>query len=72
MPVLNVELKGSCDNAKKELLVKELTLKMNELFNIPLDKIVVLIKENDLSNWGQAGVTATDPEYETLSRKTNL
>lgn len=72
MPILNVEIRDNCTQEQKDKLIRQLTHETHKLFSIPLDKIIVLIKEIPSSNWGQAGVTATNSNYATLSRRQNL
>lgn len=70
MPIINVDIYEECSNEQKKQLIEQLCQVTNKLFPIPPDKIVVLIREFPVTNWGQAGVVATDPNYYELSRRT--
>lgn len=68
MPVIQVDhWEGFSEEQKKEWIVA-LTDTTNRLFRIPKDKITVILREVPLSNWGNGGVVATDPDFLAKSR----
>jgi len=54
MPFIKLE-GGKIDKEKKEKLISELTRVASETLGIPEDAFVVLIKENEMDNWGTGG-----------------
>lgn len=72
MPIINVDVwEGFSEEQKKEW-INQLTEVSVKLLNIPPDKIVVVLRDIALHNWGQAGVVATDPDFATKSRISEL
>jgi 4-oxalocrotonate tautomerase len=59
MPVITVE-GGKIDVEKKRQLVKKLTDTVSEVYALPKEAIIVLIKENSLENVGSGGVLISD------------
>ncbi|MFT4416943.1 tautomerase family protein [Fredinandcohnia humi] len=70
MPVIKVELWEGFNEETKREWAKELTKVTVERLNVPLDKVTVILHENPLSNWSQAGTVATDPNFLEKSRRT--
>lgn len=54
MPFIKLE-GGKIDKEKKEILISELTRVASETLGIPEDAFIVLIKENEMDNWGTGG-----------------
>lgn len=54
MPFIKLEA-GKIDKEQKEKLIREFTRVASETLGIPEDAFVVLIKENDMDNWGTGG-----------------
>ena len=54
MPFIKLEA-GRIDKEKKEKLISGLTRVASETLGIPEDAFIVLIKENDMDNWGRGG-----------------
>jgi len=54
MPFIKLE-GGKIDKEKKEELISELTRVASETLGIPEDAFIVLIKENEMDNWGTGG-----------------
>ena len=54
MPFIKLE-GGKIDKEKKEELISELTRVASETLGIPKDAFIVLIKENEMDNWGTGG-----------------
>ena len=54
MPFIKLE-GGKIDKEKKEKLISGLTRVASETLGIPEDAFIVLIKENDMDNWGRGG-----------------
>lgn len=54
MPFIQLE-GGKMDKEKKEQLISGLTKVASETLGIPEDAFIVLIKENDMDNWGRGG-----------------
>ncbi|KUO70987.1 MAG: 4-oxalocrotonate tautomerase [Desulfosporosinus sp. BRH_c37] len=54
MPFIKLE-GGKIDKEKKEKLISEFTRVASETLGIPEDAFVVLIKENEMDNWGTGG-----------------
>jgi 4-oxalocrotonate tautomerase len=54
MPFIKLEA-GRINSEKKEKLISELTRVASEILEIPEDAFVVLIKENEMDNWGTGG-----------------
>lgn len=72
MPIINVDCWEGFNEEQKKQWIKELTDVTVNLFNIPPDKVLVVLKEVSLTNWGQAGIVASDPEFLAKSRITEL
>lgn len=68
MPIINVDCWEGFNEAQKKQWIKELTDVTVNLFNIPPDKVLVVLRETSLTNWGQAGVAASDPEFSTKNQ----
>ncbi|AFM40700.1 uncharacterized protein, 4-oxalocrotonate tautomerase [Desulfosporosinus acidiphilus SJ4] len=54
MPFIKLE-GGKIDKEKKERLISEFTRIASETLGIPEEAFVVLIKENEMDNWGTGG-----------------
>ena len=54
MPFIQVEA-GKMDKAMKEQLISALTKTASETLGIAEDAFTILIKENELDNWGTGG-----------------
>jgi 4-oxalocrotonate tautomerase len=54
MPFIKIEA-GIVDKEKKEKLIIGLTRIASETLGIPEDAFIVLIKENEMENWGTGG-----------------
>jgi 4-oxalocrotonate tautomerase family enzyme len=72
MPIINVDCWEGFNEEQKQEWIKELTEATVNLFNIPPDKVLVLLRELPLSNWGQAGTVASDKDFLAKSRITEL
>lgn len=72
MPVINVDCWEGFNEEQKKAWMKELTGATVKLFNIPADKVMVILRETPMANWAQAGVPATDPEFLNKSRSPEL
>ncbi|WP_332699227.1 tautomerase family protein [Halalkalibacter lacteus] len=72
MPIINVDCWEGFSEEQKQEWIKGLTEITVNLFNIPPDKVLVLLREVPLSNWGQAGTAASDPDFLSKSRITAL
>lgn len=70
MPIINVDCWEGFNEEQKEHWIKELTDVTVNLFNLPPDKVLVILREIPLSNWGQAGIVATDSDFLAKSRIT--
>jgi 4-oxalocrotonate tautomerase len=60
MPVITVEGGKIDDIEKKRQLVKKLTDVASEVYALPREAFIVLIKENSLENVGSGGVLISD------------
>lgn len=58
MPFIKLE-GGIIDKEKKEKLISEFTRVASETLGIPEDAFIVLIKENEMDNWGVGGKVLT-------------
>lgn len=58
MPFITLE-GGKIDREKKEKLISGLTKVASETLGIAQDAFIVLIKENELDNWGIGGKVLT-------------
>lgn len=58
MPFIKLE-GGKIDKEKKEKLISEFTRVASETLGIPEDAFIVLIKENEMDNWGVGGKVLT-------------
>ena len=58
MPFIKLE-GGKIDKEKKEKLISELTRVASETLGIPEEAFTVLIKENEMDNWGLGGKVLT-------------
>jgi Uncharacterized protein, 4-oxalocrotonate tautomerase homolog len=54
MPFIKLEA-GRIDKEKKEKLISEFTRVASETLGIPEEAFIVLIKENEMDNWGTGG-----------------
>lgn len=54
MPFIKFEA-GKIDKEKKEKLISEFTRVASETLGIPEESFIVLIKENEMDNWGIGG-----------------
>ncbi|MGC7870737.1 4-oxalocrotonate tautomerase DmpI [Desulfosporosinus sp. SYSU MS00001] len=54
MPFIKIEA-GKIDKEKKEKLISEFTRVASETLGIPEEAFMVLIKENEMDNWGTGG-----------------
>ncbi|WP_240420125.1 tautomerase family protein [Paenibacillus periandrae] len=72
MPIINIDCWEGFNEEQKKEWIKELTVVTNKLFNIPPDKILVILRDTPLVNWGQAGAIAADPDFLENSRITEL
>lgn len=54
MPYIQLEA-GKIDKEKKEKLISELTRVASDILGIPEEAFIMLIKENDMDNWGRGG-----------------
>lgn len=70
MPVIKIDLWEGFDDVTKREWAKELTEITVERLNIPPDKVTIILHENKLANWVQAGTAATDPDFLANSRVT--
>lgn len=70
MPIINVDCWEGFNEDQKKQWIRELTNVTVNMFNIPPDKVLVILRETALANWGQAGAIANDPEFLTKSRRT--
>ncbi|MDQ0193556.1 tautomerase family protein [Paenibacillus wynnii] len=70
MPIINVDCWEGFNEEQKKQWIKELTNVTVNLFNLPPDKVLVVLRETSLTNWGQAGAIATDPDFMKKSRVT--
>jgi len=59
MPVITVE-GGNIDIERKRQLVKKLTDAASEVYALPKEAIIVLIKENSMDNVGSGGTLISD------------
>ncbi|WP_088226508.1 4-oxalocrotonate tautomerase DmpI [Desulfosporosinus sp. FKB] len=54
MPFIKIEA-GKIDKEKKEKLISEFTRVASDTLGIPEEAFIVLIKENEMDNWGTGG-----------------
>lgn len=72
MPIINVDCWEGFNAEQKKQWIKGLTDTTVNLFNIPPDKVLVVLRETSLDNWGQAGTVASDPDFLPKSRITEI
>lgn len=72
MPVLNVDILTKCSTDQKKQLIEKLTKSTYDLLSIPPEKIVVIAKELEATDWGRGGVVANDESFEELSRRKSM
>lgn len=72
MPILNVDLMYSYSEEQKKSLIHDLTVSTHELLKIPAEKIVVILNDHKACEWGRAGVTPEDADFEHLSRRNKI
>ncbi|MBR1729378.1 MAG: 4-oxalocrotonate tautomerase family protein [Selenomonadaceae bacterium] len=58
MPIIQLEA-AKVSKEQKEKLIADLTRVASENLGVPEEYFYVLIKENDLDNWGVGGKTLT-------------
>ena len=71
MPIINVDCWEGFNAEQKKQWIQELTNATVNLFNLPQDKVLVVLRETPLDNWGQAGTVASDPDFLAKSRMTS-
>ncbi|KLU66602.1 4-oxalocrotonate tautomerase [Desulfosporosinus acididurans] len=54
MPFIKLEA-GKIDKEKKEKLINEFTRVASDILGISEEAFIVLIKENEMDNWGTGG-----------------
>jgi 4-oxalocrotonate tautomerase len=72
MPVINVNMWEGFDKKVKEKWMRELTNVTVNLLNMPPDKVTVILHDVPQTNWAQAGTVATDPDFLSKSRATEV
>jgi 4-oxalocrotonate tautomerase len=60
MPVIQVNVMKQPDIEKKKRLVAKLTDAMVEVYGVPREAVIVMIKEDELENVGLGGVLALE------------
>ena len=60
MPVIQVNVMKQPDIEKKKKLVAKLTDAMVEVYGVPREAVIVMIKEDELENVGLGGVLAVE------------
>lgn len=70
MPIINVDCWEGFTAEQKKQWVKELSDVTVNMFNLPPDKVLVILRETPVTNWGQAGTVASDPDFLEKSRIT--
>jgi 4-oxalocrotonate tautomerase len=60
MPVIQVNALKQPDIEKKRKMVMKLTDVMVEVYGVPRESVVVMIKEDELENVGLGGILALD------------
>jgi len=60
MPVIQVNALKQPDIEKKRKIVMKLTEVMVEVYGVPRESVVVMIKEDELENVGLGGMLALD------------
>ncbi|OXS56299.1 hypothetical protein B1A99_21295 [Cohnella sp. CIP 111063] len=70
MPIINVDCWEGFNEEQKKQWIQTLTDATVKLFNLPPDKVLVILRETSVTNWGQAGVVASDPDFLDKSRIT--
>jgi len=60
MPVIQVNALKQPDIEKKRKIVMKLTEVMVEVYGVPRESVVVMIKEDELENVGLGGILALD------------
>ncbi|BBI34321.1 tautomerase family protein [Cohnella abietis] len=68
MPVIQVDHWVGFSDEQKKQWITALTDTTHNLFQIPTDKITVILRETELGNWGNGGVVASDPDFLNKSR----
>jgi len=68
MPFIKLEA-GKMDKEKKEKLISEFTRVASEILDIPEAAFVVLIKENEMDNWGTGGKVLSKVLAERASKQ---
>ena len=71
MPFIKLE-GGKIDKEKKEKLISEFTRVASETLGIPEDAFIVLIKENEMDNWGTGGKVLSKVLAERESKNSRL
>ena len=60
MPVIQVNVMKQPDIEKKKKLVAKLTDAMVDVYGVPREAVIVMIKEDELENVGLGGVLAVE------------
>lgn len=72
MPIINVDCWEGFSETQKQQWIKELSDVTINLLNLPPDKVLIILREVPLANWGQAGTVATDSDFLAKSRITEI
>ncbi len=68
MAVITVDVWDMYTQVQKNEWTKRFTKITLEIFDIPADKILVLLRDMPPGNWGQAGYTGADSDFLNKSR----
>jgi len=71
MPIINVDCWEGFNAEQKKEWIEKLPDATVNLFNLPPDKVLVILRETSVANWGQAGTVASDPDFLQKSRITD-
>ncbi|MFD6510654.1 4-oxalocrotonate tautomerase family protein [Bacillus sp. NPDC060175] len=68
MAIISIDGWQGMTNDNKKIWIESCTNIVNEVLDIPLDEIVIFIRDNPKDSWGQAGIIGSDPDWGIKSR----
>ncbi|WP_035305437.1 tautomerase family protein [Actinokineospora inagensis] len=68
MPFITVTTWPNQTDEKWQELIEEITATVHKTIGAPLDKITVVVNTIPQTQWGEAGVIGSNPQFARLSR----
>lgn len=68
MSIISIDAWKGLTPEQKQAWIQACTRVTVKVLGVPLDEVVVYIRDIERDSWGQAGTVGTDPEWEVNSR----